>query len=56
MREAYDDRFWAENHQILSNGIDRGFGRIGRVLARIFFRAVPPDRSEEARKRTYFIG
>lgn len=56
MRDAYDDRFWAENHHILSNGIDRGVGRLRKALTRMFFRAVPPDQSDEARKRTYCIG
>lgn len=59
MREAYDDRFWAENHQVLSDGIDRGFHRIRKAIARLFrrmSRVVPPDQSEEARKRTYSIG
>ncbi|PJI88259.1 hypothetical protein BDW16_1524 [Sphingomonas koreensis] len=56
MHEPYADRFWAENHHILSNGIDRGFGRIGRTLRRLLGRVVPPDASDEARKRTYCIG
>lgn len=59
MREAYDDRFWAENHQVLSDGIDRGFRRLGKALARGLRKItglVGPDRSEEARKRTYCIG
>jgi len=59
MREAYDDRFWAENHQLLSDGIARGFRRVGKMMmrgARWIGRLVGPDRSEEARKRTYCIG
>ncbi len=60
MREPYDDRFWAENHQVMSDGIDRGFRRLGQALARGFRRRlnriVPPDQSEEARRRTYCIG
>lgn len=60
MHEPYNDRFWAENHQVVSDGIDRGFRRIGKALARVLHRAasraVPPDQSEEARKRTYCIG
>jgi len=56
MHEPYADRFWAENHQVLSSGIDRGFGRIGRTLQRLLSRVVPPDPSDEARKRTYCIG
>ena len=56
MREPYDDRFWADNHQVLSDGIDRGFSRIGKALRRLIGRVVPPDASEAARKRTYCIG
>ena len=56
MRNDYDDRFWAENHQVLSDGIDRGFARIGKALRRMFGRVVRPDQSDEARKRTYCIG
>ena len=56
MHEPYADRFWAENHQVLSNGMDRGFRRIRRTLRRLLDRVVPPDASEEARKRTYCIG
>lgn len=56
MRNELDDRFWAENHQVLSDGIDRGLGRLRAVLGRAFRRFVPPDRSEEARKRNYCIG
>ncbi|MEG3182192.1 hypothetical protein [Sphingomonas sp. LT1P40] len=39
MRNDYDDRFWAENHQVLSDGIDRAFHRLGRALARLTPRA-----------------
>ena len=56
MHEPYADRFWAENHHILSNDMHQGFGRIGKALTRLLFRAVPPDRSDAARKRTYCIG
>lgn len=56
MHEPYDDRFWAENHQVLSDGIDRGFRRIGKALRSLIGRIVPPDQSEAARKRTYCIG
>ena len=56
MHEPYADRFWAENHQVLSDGIDRGFRRIGKALRRLLGRVVPPDASDEARKRTYCIG
>lgn len=60
MHNGYDDRFWAENHQVMSDQIDRGFRRLGRAFAHAFRRrlnqVVPPDQSEEARKRTYCIG
>lgn len=56
MHEPYADRFWAENHQVLSDGTDRGSRRIGRALRRLLGRVVTPDQSEEARKRTYCIG
>lgn len=56
MRNELDDRFWAENHQLLSDGIDRGFRRLGRLLRRGLNQLVPPDSSEEARKRNYSIG
>lgn len=59
MREPYDDRFWAENHQVMSDGIGRGFRRIGKAIADRFRRVrglATRDQSEEARKRTYCIG
>lgn len=56
MREPYSDRFWAENHQVLSDSIDSGFRRLLRLLGRRLSKVVPPDQSEEARKRTYCIG
>lgn len=56
MHEPYAGRFWADNHQLSSNAIDRGFRRIGKLLRRMLGRVVPPDQSEEACKRTYCIG
>lgn len=59
MRNEFDDRFWAENHQVLSDGIDRGLRALGRALARFLRRVtstLAPDRSEEACKRPYCIG
>lgn len=56
MRNELDERFWAENHQLLSDGIDGSLRRLGRLLRRGLNRLVPPDTSEEARQRTYCIG
>lgn len=59
MRNDYDDRFWAENHQLLSDGIDRGVRRLGALVRRLARRVAEvfgPDRSEEAKSRTYCIG
>ena len=56
MYEPYANSFWADNHRLSSNAIDRGFRRIGRVIRRMLGRVVPPDQSEEACKRTYCIG
>lgn len=56
MHEPYSDRFWADNHQVLSGTIHRGFRRIGKAVRRAIGRIVPPDRSDEACKRTYCIG
>lgn len=56
MRNELDERFWAENHQLLSDGIDHGLRRLGRLLRCGLNRLVPPDPSEEARKRNYCIG
>lgn len=55
MRNEWDDRFWAENHQVLSDGIDRGLRRL-RDLAVRAARWFAPDESEEACKRNYCIG
>jgi hypothetical protein len=55
MRNEWDDRFWAENHQVLSDGIDRGLRRL-RYLAVRAARWFAPDESEEACKRNYCIG
>ena len=59
MRNGYDDRFWAENHQVMSDDIAHGLQRLGGALAGLFRRLrglVAPDSSEEARKRSYCIG
>lgn len=59
MRNEYDGRFWAENHQVMSDGIDRAIRRLGTLLAgapRRLRTLLAPDRSEEACKRTYCIG
>jgi hypothetical protein len=56
MYEPYASPVWADNHQVVSNTINRGFRRIGRAARRLLGRVVPPDQSEEASKRTYCIG
>ncbi|WP_343518281.1 hypothetical protein [Sphingomonas sp.] len=59
MRNEWDDRFWAENHQVLSDGIDRGLRRLLDVAVKAARRLsawFAPDKSEEARKRNYCIG
>ncbi len=35
MRNDDDTRFWAENHHVMSNGIDRGFRKLGQAFARL---------------------
>lgn len=56
MYEPYASSVWADNHQVVSNTINRGFRRMGSAARRLLGRVVPPDQSEEASKRTYCIG
>ncbi|MCW4463323.1 hypothetical protein OK349_16535 [Sphingomonas sp. BT-65] len=59
MRNELDDRFWAENHQVLSDGIDRGLRRLRDAAVKAVRRVsayFAPDKSEEACKRNYCIG
>lgn len=59
MRNEWDDRYWAENHQVLSDGIDRGLRHLRDLAVKIARRLsayLAPDKSEEARKRNYCIG